>query len=736
MVERGRYVTLENLSPLVALQVLAQAARALRAAGVSLAPLVDVRIGMETLGGLTTVGLLIPAGGGRGQSPAIKQTTEAILRAYSDRVGGIIPGPRDALADGAVTLPDGAARLLLHPSDQPAEPDPSEYLLIAEGVSSERAARIFEDARFDATSVRTLAAVDARHPDAPVYLFHIRDDRGRRSTFQGALTGERFSDCTLLAAFDAGSGAKVFLPPELVPGRPELEAFRDLVQVLPLSGGQPAVPAPAATNGHRPDRDERLVAVYPRRSAGQQSAAGPDSVYAVAYLGGLAFRDQLDLQPRRRAGIYEVVDLRASEAVAANLRDVIERSGAGIGYRLELRTTEYVEPPEEQELIRLDQEIFDLELRRAALRSLSPQKPFLYRFSQSQLAGLADVLRSYPPRILREGGLQYAFQPAAGARGGAAVHDERSGLHFLLVDPARVGPLMEKLRFPEFGLSGPTMRFWLDPYWARYYLDDRALQGECLVFVPYGTSLFPSMHDWDLGEMQEYLHFAVQRWFAPSGGADTAVPLPERAVYIFDGDPSPNAIMQVTVLDRDGFCPLQQRIGWINTNLEAMRPDADVEDVIERIADARTREAVLGTISARVSAAEAAFDQTVVEASAHVAAHLQELLDALTVEMNGLIDRAQRTTEDVVRLKTRLRDLDTTRLDLRQVDDNVTGAATVAGQAADTLDRYYNDQLRKAQEAVRRANASRVTADKEIAEAVQQLIATRTRLEELLGDLW
>ena len=720
MVERGRYLVLDNLTPLVALQILTQAAQALRAAGLSLAGLLDARIGVEALGSIITVEVLIPAGGGRGQSPVMQQTAEAVLRAYSDRVGGIIPGPRDVLIGNSLTLPEGIARLLLHPAGQTVEPAPTECLLLAQGISPERAARIFEDARFDATSVRTLVAVDERQPDGAVYLFHVRDDRGRRSTFQGALTGEWFSDCALLACFDAGGGAKVFLPAELAPGRPELEAFRDLVRALPLVTGASS----GAANGNRPDHDERLVAVYPR-----QPDAG-DSHYAVAYLGGLQFRDQVDLQPRRRAATYEVVDLRASAAVEATLRDVIERSGTGVGYRLELRPTEFTEQPEEGELTRLDQEVFDLELRRAALRSISPQKPFLFRFSQEQLPGLADVLRAYPPRVLQEGGLQYAFQPAAGARGGETVRGERSGLHFVLVDPAQAGAMMEKLRFPEFSLGGPTMRFWLDPYWARYYLDEH---GECLVFVPYGTALFPSMHDWDTGEMQEYLRFAVRRWFAgnePAGG------LPERAVYIFDGVPRANALLHVTVLDRDGFCPLRQRIGWINTNLEAMRPDTDVEDVIGRIADARTRAAVVHVIAERTSAAEAAFDRTVVDANAHVAARLAELLDALTGEMQSLVDRAQRTTADVVRLKTRLRDLDTTRLDMRRLDSEVTGAATEAGQAADGLDTYYTVQLSKAQQAVKRADLSRLAADKEVAEAVQQLIATRARLERILDDLW
>lgn len=740
MVEGGRYVVLENLSPATALQVLAGAAQSLRAAGQDTAPLLDVRVGIETLGSIATVELLIPAGGGRHQPPGVQQAAEAALRAYSERVGMVVPTAREAFAADTYALAEGAAQLLLQPPGLALDPEPVECLLVVEGIDARRAARIFEDARFDATSVKTLVAVaaaDAGRTDRAVYLFHIKDDRGRRSTFQGALTGERFVDCTQLACFDAGGGAKVFLPAELAPGRDELTAFRELVRALPMAGG-PSRGGQPAVNGHRPDHDERLVAVYPREPAEPWRAAGDTSHFGVAYLGALQFRDQLDMQPRRRAGTFEVVDLRASETVAATLREVIERSGTGVGYRLELRTTEFVELPEEQEVARLDQEIYDLELRRAALRSLSPQKPFLFRFSQSQLAGLADVLRAYPPRVLQEGQLQYAFQPAAGSRGAETVRGERSGLHFLLVDPAQAGAMMEKLRFPEFSLHGPTMRFWLDPYWARYYLDGRAPGDECLVFVPYGTALFPSMHDWDTGEMREYLQFAVQRWFVPVDpvdGAEPADPLPERAVYIFDGQPDPNAVIHVTVLDRDGFCPLRQRIGWINTNLEAMRPDTEVKDVIGGLADARTREAVIGAITARASAAEETFDRTVVAANAHVAARLQELLDALTVEMAGLIERAQRTTTDVVRLKSRLQDLDTTRLDMRRLDAEVTGAAREAGTSADGLNAYYNAQLNKAQQAVRGADLARVSADTEIAAAVKRLQESRANLEKILDGL-
>lgn len=762
----GRYLILDNLSPLAALQILAAAAQALRAAGQDTGPLLDVRIRTETLGAITTVELLTPTGDGRNQSPDQQIVMEAVRRAYSERAGMVVANPRHVPFAGTDTLAEGIARLLLHPDDagsQPAEPEPTECLLVAEGIDVRRAAQIFEDVRFDATSVRTLvalAAQDAGRTDRAVYLFHVRDDRGRRSTFQGAIAGERFTDCALLACYDV-SGAKIFLPAELAPGRAELEAFRGLARALPpaASPGTARQSGPAASvngaatagaplDGYRPDRDERLVAVYLRRSDGGWSglaewrdrrergaAPEPDGHYAVVYLGALAFRDQVDMQPRRRAGAFEVVDLRASETVAANLRDVIERSGAGVGYRLELRTTEYAELPEVAELMRLDQEIYDLELRRAALRSISPQKPLLFRFSQRQLPGLADVLRAYPPRTLLEGALQYGFQPAASMRGSETVLGERSGLHYLLVDPMQAGPMIEKLRFPEMALAGPTMRFWLDPYWARYYLDEYGAREECLVFVPYGTALFPSMHDWNIHEMQEYLQFAVRRWFAPADGMEAADGLPERAIYLFDGAPDPYATIHVTVLDRDGFHPLRERIGWINTNLEAMRPDPEIEDIVAGLADARSREAVIEAVSKRVAAAEAAFDRAVVAANANVAAHLQELLDSLTHELAALIDRAGRTTQDVVRLKTRLRDLDTTRLDMGRLDTEVTGAAKQAGVAADDLDTYYNAQLTRAQQAVRRADTSRVAADKEIAEAVLRLRQTREHLEKLLDRL-
>ena len=246
------------------------------------------------------------------------------------------------------------------------------------------------------------------------------------------------------------------------------------------------------------------------------------------------------------------------------------------------------------------------------------------------------------------------------------------------------------------------------------------------------------MHDWDTGEMQEYLQFAVRRWFdpvAPLDGAEPAAGLPERAVYIFDGRPDPNATIHVTVLDRNQFCPLKQQIGWINANLEAMRADTDVEDIISSIADARTREAVLGTITSRAAAAEESFDRTVVAANAHVASRLKELIDALNVEMADLIDRAQRTTNDVVRLKSRLRDLDTTRLDMRRLDAEVTGTAQEAGKSADSLNAYYNAQLNKAQQAVKAADTARVTADKEITAAVKRLQESRANLEKILDEL-
>jgi len=77
-----------------------------------------------------------------------------------------------------------------------------------------------------------------------------------------------------LDAYDAGDRTRVFLPLDSEPGRPSLEAFREIVRAVPSLGGGGLAGRAAPLAGARQDRLERLAAVYPHRLPGPAAAAG------------------------------------------------------------------------------------------------------------------------------------------------------------------------------------------------------------------------------------------------------------------------------------------------------------------------------------------------------------------------------------------------------------------------------------------------------------------------------
>jgi hypothetical protein len=703
--EAARYRRCSGLSPRQALELLAAACERHDPDRLG-----AVRVRVEPGPRVT---LLVPTpelGAEAGRDRTEHAALGALVQGYAD-VTGEYPQPQPAPATPDTALSEGLVRLLLA-GDSPSRAyhDPGEWLLVAAGVSAERARAIFESVRRDDTGEYGAAAEEA--DGRSVHLFHVRHDSGRRSSFLAPVRAGYFDDCAVLVAFP-GDGGTLFLPPENAPGLPELRAFTRLLRRAPSVVGA-TLPYPEHAGA------PLLAALFPR-------PPGVDGAgWVLMPLAGLRFRDRVQLEPPAAArAAVEVVDLRDSAAALDRLAAAIERARPRAGYRLALRRTRHAERPPDQELERLEAQRLALDLQVHAARALQPNQPRLYRFDQTQLGGLAEVLRGYPQRVVRDGEIRYTFQAAHGARRGRAV--ERAGVHYLYLDPERVGAALgPSPRVFWDALAERTTRFWLDPYWSRYY----GGRNDGQVFVPHGLALFPPMHDWDDDGMDDHLRRLLGRSLPVGAGA----PLPARPIYVFDGPPVPDGEIRVSVLDRDAFVPLRTRIGWVNANLELMRPDRRAADVIAALSDAHAREALVAEAERRTAALEREFGEAALRVSQRVSALLDDLMGVLTDEIDGLLGTAAASLVRIPALKARLAALAEAEGEMRALDEEVRSALGEGEHDVAALADRYRSLLEEALSQIAKAEATSRTIEGRIDAELRRLGATRHRLRRRLEE--
>lgn len=706
---------LDRLSPTQALQVLAEAAAETDG---NYLDAVTLQISHGPFGPEVT--LVVPdvrvERGRRKEREARQQALDVIINAY-EKIKSRKPR-RGPAAGNSIPLSKGVAWLLLNsgnsPNEEPAPEMEGEYLIIGRGMDLNRVARIFEDLRFHTTHTH-IAAAETK-AGKTLYLFHVLDDQQRRSSFLSAVAGDAFSGCSILTCFSSKAGS-VFLPEEIKPDTQKLSPGRQgLTYFCRFLQAAPSLFRPGGVKA-----DHSLLAAidqWPLPDKGSEEPARLE--FEMVYLADLTFHSQIKLTPDAAYyADFEVYDLTATETALPQLREAIEEAEPHVGYRLELRPTRHREPIE-TERIRLREQQIELEYKLAYLDSVVQPRPTLLRFTQKQLPALADVIRSFPERIIREGILKYGFQ---------ATDSDPAGLHFIFVEPqhATMTELDPLLRWQD--LDDRPIRFWLDPYWARYYHD----QGnECLVFVPQGTALFPSMHAWDVGSMDHYMRAIMGHWFhGHHGVAD----IPAKPIYIFDGEAHPDAQIQISVLDQAKLQPLQTQLGWLNDNLIIMDAAIGVEAFIQEMAREVTRRDLARCIEREASAAEKTFAATAKRTSDRIAAKTIELTKVITEKINRIIEETVKTTAEIRQLDQRLQKQKAIRTDMDKVSNRVDKLTKQTRKQSKDVKGFTKSLEEEVKSALVAAEKSRKRIYEQVSTEIEKLRRTRDELRQMVAQL-
>jgi hypothetical protein len=649
-----------------------------------------VRLSQGALG--TYSGIFVPDAGG--QDLAERKLREVLqeLRPQAE--------PRTLqLAEGQAMALDSAILWLLissHNEAESAQPSEGEWLVVAPDLATDAAAKLAEDLRFHATAM--YLAPSRTRSGSQIYLFHLRADIRRKSSFQSFVAAGGLHGGDLLAAFDC-QGDTIFLPVEHAPSRRALAAFRRIVMLVPQLLG---------VNQVQPDDHGRLLAIVLSTANGRLRAN-------LLILSQVAFVDQIKVAPAAVGYIdLEVEPLQADEVAVQALRKAVASAEPQVGYRLELRRSSY-RRGSDREIRRLSERLADLRHRLSYARSLQRSYPRLLRFSQRQLPALADAIRCFPIQTLSEGLVTYGFQASTSADG------DTNGWHFLLFDSADAKMKEPYPPWQWLDLGSETRFFWLDPLWAEHSFDQGTAS---LVFVPKGLSLFPTLHAWESEEIDNQLRKTVSEWFPASTERFGQLQQP---VYIFDGEPESTSI-HLQVLDRLEFKPLSETIGWINDHLVLHRSVTGAEELISTLARNATQRELADAMQNAAVESRQRFAETAQRVNQAIAAEAAELLEVMTSEVNAIAKRCRQGEAQVSELVKAMQTMEEAVREAVAAPDKVERAVASADQAADRRLKLLAEVERKLSQgtAQREALAKRTAA--EIAKQKETEAELRQRL--------
>ncbi len=643
-------------------------------------------------------------------TPARRKQREELFEALRGAVAAVLAGQADDEeahldpdGDGLVDAFEAAPRLLLESGwrrgGDPAEVIPGEALILVPATDEETAWGVFDRLNAHATAVRITAAQPADGREGGLFLFHVRDDEARVSSFQGLRASGYLAATPVLEGFST-DGRVVFLPPDNPPDAKALKPFLQVCTALAdLGAGGERGPVLALTVTE--DGDGRRFDLYP--------------------LNRLRYRDKTALWPGAgtadgKRDIVRVHDLAASEGMVDALAERIRNAEPLVGYELELRD-DYPGPGAETDLLRVQEKIAYFTELAAYLSGLARPQPVLMRFADRDLPALADALRRFPLKDLDDGRIRYAFQ-ATGAD---------DGVHYLLAAPdetAPTSPLPEP--FWRDRLEAGPMLFRVDPFFARFYDSARP---RSLVFVPERAALFPPLHSWDQADIDSYLRNTLSGWFHGERGAQA---IPADPIYLFRHD-SQGAVV-VEVLDIAAFVPVRQRIGWLNRNLE-LRHRLDVESFITDLADRAGRAALADRVTADEEHALGAFEAAARRAERHIGGQLEELLNLLAEEAGETASRALAAAETLDRLHQDLEVIDAAVADLKQRMHTVEAARTTLFNDRKSFVEERERLQQSVVDVIESSDATLATLENSVNERIARLKGTYRRLCATLDEI-
>jgi hypothetical protein len=357
----------------------------------------------------------------------------------------------------------------------------------------------------------------------------------------------------------------------------------------------------------------------------------------------------------------------------------------------------------------------------AYLQSITAPQPVLMRFTQQQLPALAAQVRSFPMHVLHDGRLRYGFQ---------AFKSEPAGYHFLLIDLRETTRTeLDPLPFwQETGMDIPHLRYRLDPFWAHHYFE---AGGDSMVFVPEGCTLFPPIHDWERGNMDQFLRETFEHWFKDRLQGQI---LPARPLYVFDGQPDSNSPIHVFVLDQDRMEPLHLRLGWLNDNL-IINHTLEKEKLMQEMAREITWGDLAQKIKVETEKTRREFSETTLAATQYIAQTTGEMTRVLTKEIDRTVKETFRMTQKIKRITQRLEEWDNI---LEDMETLLNEARELRQETTHQKGAGKNEFWRMEQEIIRELDASakrRKELEEKVAEEIKKLQAATYSLKQRLKSV-
>ncbi|MFM9960713.1 MAG: hypothetical protein ACKV2Q_05755 [Planctomycetaceae bacterium] len=624
--------------------------------------------------------------------------------------------------------------------DVAARVSEGEYLLVSEpGLSMDAAATLFGHLAVQSTAVRWSVFSEENRWR---YLFsgisQLR--RGGNAESVLPLIDERYRRLRGCGV----DGFTVFLPERLDPpilGRAEETLLPGAGVLLRLKELLAACPellpsSPAAESG------DILLAMIPQSGPSRELQA---RLLAVPQR---CFHRNFFLDPAYQRIKVDVQGLQFSQTAHDAFRSHLSQLRDCDGYQLELHDTEAISEEINLEHVRQQRDYWNY--RYDLLCEARRQRPTLMRFSHDQLPELARLLREMPLATL------FRTRPLYGC----SIPETRSptspvgaspiselAYHYLYFESgwtelADLQPLLryasdcERAGNRSFGRP-ETMRFWLDPFWAQFYPDDEA--NRCLVFVPEGQALFPTMHGWNAAEMDRYLRDVLNELVSSEQRQNFG----KQPIYLFDGPfGSGSERICITLLDLAEFVPFQARLGWVNDHLDILDaldvlPDRRAE-LTRRIAEMATQarwDAIHEELLSRGQPAQARLHEAAAKAHAKLTTSVRDELSVFDRQLEeafgrlrGVHERARQLNEETEELRQFLKQAELARDEMRtaatQLDRDTSGATTQFDhweQAAATL--------------LERLESGRVATEEQVHAAAERLEETRRRIREFLRNL-
>ncbi len=708
-----------------------------------------------------SVELLLPEFKGPSEPLNVLNEQFANLREqYGKQMGRNATVDRGRGFEQAATLLGGLAGLLLTgyslSGEKPAQAAAGEYLAVSDpGLTQEQAGTLFAHMAMQSTAARwSVAEVGGR----PRYFFCGKSDRSRNGNWE-SLAPELQSQFQILRAFRRDTFT-VFLPerlaypllgeaePEVIPGVDVLSQMKELLEECPE-----VLALPLSEDGVH---HSVLLAVLPAQNSGLNHTA--DNVLRADLLALPAgrFHRNYFLDPEYQRIHVTPQNLEFTATAHEGLRSHLKRQKGCEGYRLELRDTGL--RTWEQDIGEIYRRYQDYEYKYRLWSEANAVRPALMRFSHDQLPELARLLRALPLRTLNSAGLSYAcFTPQEASPTSPADADPISELsyHYLYFDHgwsdlAEVAPLLNFARQcerPGVRTKGrpETMRFWLDPFWARSYHTggsraDTPGENRCLVFVPEAKALFPTLHGWDPAEMEAYLRDVLTDFLSPGQKGM----LGSRPLFLFDGPYGPDDDrICITLLDRNEFKPFRQRLDWVNDHLDILEAiDSDKERrvavtaKISGMANLARWEVIADELASRGRPAQDRVEAVARQSHQEVLELVRGELSVFDAQLNDAFQRLQTVLEQAQKLNAETVELRAFLRAAESARNEMLGSARRLQQTTTSGVTSFEEWEKKAAETLERFRVSRIETEDSIRKSATELAESRKRILAFLSQLW